>query len=590
MAIGPLRVPVRVSTDYVRPGDEERYFPNHLHFLSRDDVLEVWPSGLITHEKFVHNGSVWRLVKRPMAQGNSYYMAVLEEATAAAGNGATSTSAFATPDTAQRLRSMPIDSLSTSHDYCDVSGACDIAPAYANGSQTPHAHHHQHAASLPPPHNGPLAHTPSFHRSATANGNALAPNGTAALRGNGSYNSMALAALPSGQSYSLGPGGVGGFMPDLLAATESPMPLDRYKAFIRLFSSLGRMRESLGLPAPTPGAPAAALASDPAWETPDAQELVRSTLLVGECLAKFGTAEFVEGRNNSSRAITTKDYAKLLRMYLEGTGAIFRDDFIGRLPLALQDDALTVRTLLQTRCETNDMLFTQLVKHVGQEPTTGGAVVYNNSSVTANPTNHMLAAPKTLVNTVSNAWAKADVKRRTQMGAIGAVAVVALFVVKRKLFGGGGGGGGSGRRGGRDDSEWGGGSSRGRSGRVRGGGDLASRLLDERSGAERMAVRFLSACQDELRRASKNDALLRSDWRLGPLRLAPPGSGSVPEGYEPVHSAYCSVGSYVNALEGGPPFPLESYRAYLDRPALEAPSGVGGGGKERSSAVITVVE
>lgn len=44
--------------------------------------------------------------------------------------------------------------------------------------------------------------------------------------------------------------------------------------------------------------------------------------MVGECLAKFGTAEFVQGGNNSSRAITTKDYAKLLVMYLQvGEGA-----------------------------------------------------------------------------------------------------------------------------------------------------------------------------------------------------------------------------------------------------------------------------
>ncbi len=55
------------------------------------------------------------------------------------------------------------------------------------------------------------------------------------------------------------------------------------------------------------------------------------------------------------------------------------------------------------------------------------------------------------MNTVSNAWSKADTKRRTQMGALGAVAVVALWVLKRKLFGGGGG---RGRRGGGyDDSE-----------------------------------------------------------------------------------------------------------------------------------------
>jgi hypothetical protein len=78
------------------------------------------------------------------------------------------------------------------------------------------------------------------------------------------------------------------------------------QAFIRLFGWLGRSRDGLRLPACSPDAPASALA-DPAWEGGEAQELVRHALLVGECLAKFGTADFLEGqRNNSSRAITTK--------------------------------------------------------------------------------------------------------------------------------------------------------------------------------------------------------------------------------------------------------------------------------------------
>lgn len=49
------------------------------------------------------------------------------------------------------------------------------------------------------------------------------------------------------------------------------------------------------------------------------------------------------------------------------------------------------------------------VAQVGQEAAPGsggGAVIFNTSTVTANPTNHMLAAPKTMVNTVANAWSK----------------------------------------------------------------------------------------------------------------------------------------------------------------------------------------
>ncbi|GFR50696.1 hypothetical protein Agub_g12950 [Astrephomene gubernaculifera] len=567
MAIGPLRVPVRVAESYVRPGDEQRLFPNFQFFLSREEILEAWPKGQITHEKFSHGGSFWRLVKRPMAQGNSVYMAVLDEtshsSSTSAANG--SPTSYAANDTTQRLRSMPLDAF-PGHDISDVTGS-DLSPAYASSSQQPP----HHAMSLPPLSGNHHHHAASGLRSSSAL--SLSLNAPSFRDRNGNYGNMALiASQPSGHlslqggGLSLGCGG-NGFMTDLLSATESPMPLDRYKAFIRLFSNLNRNREALCLPQPAPDAPPS-VASDPNWESPDAQELVRQMLMVGECLAKFGTAEFVDGRNNSSRAITTKDYAKLLRMYLEGHGAVFRDDFISRLPLALQDEALTVRTLLQTRCETNDMLFTQLVKHVGQEPTAGGAMVINNSSVSANPTNHMLAAPKTFVNTVSNAWSKADVKRRTQMGAVGAVAVVALWVLKRKLFGGGGGGGRS-RRGGREESEWGGGSSR-RSSRIRGSADLAARLLDERAAAERMAVRFIAAAQDELRRATHNDQLLRNDWRLGPIRLAPPGSGPVPAGYEPVQTGYCSVGAYMNALDGGPPFALP-----YGVPERQQSSGVG---------------
>lgn len=58
--------------------------------------------------------------------------------------------------------------------------------------------------------------------------------------------------------------------------------------------------------------------------------------------------------------------------------------------------------------------------------------------------------------------------------------------------------------------------------------------MDERLGVERAAVRYLSACHEELRRAGHNDELLQQDWRLGSLRLAAPMGGPLPPGYEPV--------------------------------------------------------
>ncbi|EFJ51369.1 hypothetical protein VOLCADRAFT_120451 [Volvox carteri f. nagariensis] len=414
MAIGALRIPVRIADSYVRPGDEQRLFPNVPEYLCLEDILSAWPRGLITHEKFLHKGTFWRLMKRPMANGNSVYMAVIDDPGSANGNGAANghlSARCTTPDSsAHRLRSMPVDGFSPVHDgsASDLVGTDYISDVPAQRSQYHRGplsaqHSFHHAPSAPAPLS---SHGSAQHQLQQRNGDlVLQPyhsSGPAGLRErNTSYNSMAIVpSQPSGGispsqltpgSFSLGCGG-NGFMTDLLAATESPMPLDRFKAFVRLFSTLGRMREALRLPATTPRAAAEDVA-DPAWESPEAQDLVRQ--------------------------------------------------------------------LLMTRCETNDLLFNQLIKHVGQEPAAGGAVVFNNSNVTANPTNHMLAAPRTFVNTVSNAWSKADVKRRTQLGALGGVAVVALWVLKRKLFGGGGGGGGGGRgRYGRpDDSEWGGGGS-----------------------------------------------------------------------------------------------------------------------------------
>lgn len=49
--------------------------------------------------------------------------------------------------------------------------------------------------------------------------------------------------------------------------------------------------------------------------------------MVGESLARFGSNDFREG-NNSSRAITAKDYEQLLRGFLQEFGACFQDEFV----------------------------------------------------------------------------------------------------------------------------------------------------------------------------------------------------------------------------------------------------------------------
>ena len=71
-----------------------------------------------------------------------------------------------------------------------------------------------------------------------------------------------------------------------------------------------------------------------------------------------------------------------------------------------QDEVLTVRSLLQTRCESNSVIFNQLIKGIGQEGQGGGqatALVFNSSVISAKPTSVSSSNPLTQV---SQAWSK----------------------------------------------------------------------------------------------------------------------------------------------------------------------------------------
>ncbi|PNW77991.1 hypothetical protein CHLRE_10g459950v5 [Chlamydomonas reinhardtii] len=639
LSLHPHMIPIKVSESYVRPGLEARLFPDHPHFLSLDDVYAVFPSGVINQKSFSHSGYTWKLVNRLMANGNNIYLAVLDESqlsngyTNGVGERTTNTTTattnigsghytpVATPDAVQRLRSQPLDSymVNTSQESDGFGGAAggitDITPPYLQGGPQ----HSQHGLPPMPGHPQAASSSAGMHGAASAPGPlATLPSGTY-RNGNasmgslgsirertGSLNSMQHALVATqgggggggggglghhglGHCLSMGAGGMaqaafsGGvnFTREAMTATDSPVPVERYKAISRMIRGLERVVAASGLPCSSMHN-AVVVANEPAWLQQDGQNLLRQILVIAECLNKFPTAEYADGGkgNNATRAITAKDFDELVRQFILAHGGVFTDEFLGRLPhelLELRDDLEANRGLLMTRYSTNDKVFGALIQAVGHEPSGGGAMVFNATSVSANPVNHMLAAPKTLVNTVSNAWSKADTKRRTQMGALGAVAVVALWVLKRKLFGGGGGGGGGGRGrrgGGWEDSEDGY-SGRRRRGGGGGGGELVDRLVDRRAAAEHTSVRYVAACQDELRRAAKNDALLRADWRLGPVRLALPGSGPVPEGYESVQPEYCNVDALIQDLND---------RRALKRP-LRRPGGsagaVGPAGLER---------
>ena len=82
-------------------------------------------------------------------------------------------------------------------------------------------------------------------------------------------------------------------------------------------------------------------------------------------------------------------------------------DFIASLSLDMQDDLLAVRSLLQVRCENNDVIFNQYLNAVGSEPAVGGGqqiLISNCTSVSANPTSSATSNPR--LQAIAGAWAK----------------------------------------------------------------------------------------------------------------------------------------------------------------------------------------
>jgi hypothetical protein len=74
----------------------------------------------------------------------------------------------------------------------------------------------------------------------------------------------------------------------------------------------------------------------------------------------------------------------------------------------LQEEVQSVGSLLATRCEAYDLLYDQLVRHVGLEGRGGpSTVVFNHNSAAANPNTTITANPTNTTTASSTSKAKA---------------------------------------------------------------------------------------------------------------------------------------------------------------------------------------
>ena len=245
---------------YVKPGHEQQLFPNVGTYLPLDAILRACPSGQISHDQFQYQGRTWRLLSRRPAGPSSamLHLAVLDSGDL---------------DTASPLR-------------------CSLP--HIDGLQ-----------GLESPRSRPLNSRPLSDVDSQLWDMSSPPGAASSKQQYPSPPNMALAALGQASLSSR-------FMEDLLSAESSLSPMERYKALIRLMSSLRRRIAAAGIAQPQ---------HPQSWAGPEQQDCFKQILMVGECLARLGTAEFSAERSNSSRAINTKDYATLLTQASMSTAA-----------------------------------------------------------------------------------------------------------------------------------------------------------------------------------------------------------------------------------------------------------------------------
>ncbi|KAF6261468.1 hypothetical protein COO60DRAFT_774232 [Scenedesmus sp. NREL 46B-D3] len=220
------------------------------------------------------------------------------------------------------------------------------------------------------------------------------------------------------------------FTRNLLSASSKKESLERYKAIISLIESCKRRLAALPQ-LQQPGASPASIA----WGCEPAVSLLQAVLDVGEALASFGNSHFPE-HSNEGRAILAGDYRALLRQYLSQFGFMFAAATKEQLPHDLQEEVQSVGSLLATRCEAYDLLYDQLVRHVGLEGRGGpSTLVLNHNSAAANPSTTITANPTN--TTTASATSKAKAANKGLGGAALAAAGLAGLLLVRMMRGGG---------------------------------------------------------------------------------------------------------------------------------------------------------
>ncbi|WIA17552.1 hypothetical protein OEZ85_014379 [Tetradesmus obliquus] len=329
------------------------------------------------------------------------------------------------------------------------------------------------------------------------------------------------------------------FTRNILNANNKKESLERYKAIISLIESCKRRLAALPQ-LQLPGASPASIS----WGCEPACSLLQAVLDVGEALASFGNSHFPE-HSNEGRAILAGDYRALLRQYLSQFGFMFAAATKEQLPHDLQEEVQSVGSLLATRCEAYDLLYDQLVRHVGLEGRGGpSTVVLNHNSAAANPHTTITANPTNTTTASSSSKAKA-VNKGLGGAAIAAAGLAGLLLVRMMRGGGGGGGRGSSR------SKRGSSSSAAAGSSSLAGQQQRLRIPKGKNGRELLLVSQLSACGDEMRRAKANEELLKDDWRLGrQVRLAWPPGPPLPPGYAELAPDACNVSQLLQEMYG----------------------------------------